>query len=291
MPNWRKGYHGPQRKPRRTRRSAATSIQSAWRARNRRRKGGLVVRTVQSNYKKIKNIKRDIQPKHIQSIVASGPYYEGQYTEGARVDYTGSDINSDPVGLMPLHGLTEGTDDNQRIGNDIILKRLTIKLIVRAGHTNIASNGPIFVGDQQQRLVFALVKDLKPTGRLPTYSTVFNTMNASLFNPQSNFLNLDFIGSRFKIIQRKSCTVYQNQPYYTNGVDISYNHLPSIGSSIKCLTMGIKAPFKFKYTSGTVPGNQDLYLIMCSNVRGLISESFNNLPSVTIASRVSYKDP
>lgn len=173
------------------RRGAASTLQRAWRARARRRKGGLVARTALANRKSIRAINRKIETKYVTSNVA-GPTnnYTGQLLN-TDVDCLGmpnqlagvnllepntpGTINpvwsSNIVCLRPIC-IDNGIGEQQRIGEDIHMTWLNIKGSVSAypstlnGTSNNATNWAGRAAKQKVRITVVL--DTAPVGFTPS---------------------------------------------------------------------------------------------------------------------------
>lgn len=117
MPDWRRGYQGPQRKPRASRRSSAVRIQRAYRS--RRVRGGLA--------KAIKSI----------SLAQSETKKSSQYTDvPARllhnVSYYAGELLATSQGVTDPEGTDQATLN--RIGDEVVGRNISLKFFLANKH-------------------------------------------------------------------------------------------------------------------------------------------------------------
>lgn len=169
------------------RRGAAQTLQRAWRARKRRRRGGLVARTALANRKSIKRINRKIETKYAtKHVCAAENNYTGQLLVASGVDCMGmpnqlsglvgnnpntpgtpnATWSSNSLVMRPIC-VPQGDDEGARVGEDINMTWLNIKGFVSAwpascNGTNTATN--VNWGDrpQRQRVRIVVVLDTQP---------------------------------------------------------------------------------------------------------------------------------
>lgn len=167
---------------RRRNRLASTRIQSiarGWRTRNRKAKGGLVSRTVQSNRKLIKKLKRKTEVKY---LTASPALSTNNYTGQQAICYPDCvGFNNRLIGINPLTPGTpgtappafvfvptiirplfcrQGTDEGQRIGEYISMKWITIKGRISAApasQNGTAPNGSVYTSRPMMQKVHMVV--------------------------------------------------------------------------------------------------------------------------------------
>lgn len=184
------------------RRAAASTLQKAWRARARRKRGSLVVRTVKANRKAIKAIKRDVELKFVNSAVASArTNYIGNILSSTKVDSWGfaqssldwvsaggaatqlpNSASYCPLILQPIvvpqagqlipGGTTQvyASTEDTRVGNDITMSHLTMKLTMQGSYAN--TNGGNYLNVAQKQTVNAiLVLDRDPAKAPPSLIT------------------------------------------------------------------------------------------------------------------------
>lgn len=112
------------------RRAAATSIARAWRAK-KRRKAGLYERTVLSNRRTLKTLKKSVETKMVDANQAtSALQFNGQFNDSIVVDNTGQET----AAAIPFAGdllyLDQGPQADRRIGAWIQLKSMTMHYCV-----------------------------------------------------------------------------------------------------------------------------------------------------------------
>lgn len=178
-------------------RRAASSIQRAWRARKRRKRGSLVARTALANRRAIKSIRKDVELKFANDAVASSrTNYCGQVMTGRVVDNYGMSQSSldwvaagggatqlaaakyCPLMINPIvvyqagqqittapTPLTAATE-NSRIGNDIVMSHFTAKITMVGGSANL--NGGTWANVvRKQKVTALLLLDREPAKMNP----------------------------------------------------------------------------------------------------------------------------
>ena len=196
---------------RRYRNRASSTIGRAWRARMRRKRGGLVARTALANRKAIKSIRRDVELKFVNNAVASSrTNYCGQILSRIPVDnYAMSQSSSDwvsagggattlpsassycPIMINPIVIAQAGQDippgtsiastENARLGNDIVMSHFTAKITMVGGCAQ--ENGGAYENVvRKQKLTALLLLDREPqkmnptlTSAAPTYSSDYQS--------------------------------------------------------------------------------------------------------------------
>ena len=152
---------GFRRKRRYRRNYAASTIQSAWKRRQRRKKGSLLSRTALANRKAIKQIHKNIDTKYVMNYRASdlnnfhGQIFEttsitsrgGSAVQGVAQDFKYQilspcviphELNLAQTSAVPSHAVVAGT--NTRNDSWVQMKSLTIKYKIRAGQANNNDN-------------------------------------------------------------------------------------------------------------------------------------------------------
>lgn len=203
---YRRRKRGPYRK---TKNRAASTLQRAWRARLRRKRGGLVSRTALANRKAIKAIRRNVELKFVNDAVASSrTNYCGQILSRIPVDnYAMAQSSTDwvaaggaattlpsaasycPVMINPIvikqagqklnSGATdeEPSTENAREGNDIIMSHFTAKITMVGGCAQ--ENGGAYANVvRKQKLTALLVLDREPQKQNPTLDDPAPTYNS-----------------------------------------------------------------------------------------------------------------
>ena len=201
---------------RRKKKYSAMSIQRAWRARARKKRGSLVVRTVKSNRRAIKQIKKDRQLKFVNSGVASvRTNWCGQIISATPIDNYGMNQRSvDWVGppivfpslpaqkympvvqqpiVVPLAGTPisgsatlHTSNDNTREGNDIVMSHLTLKITMAGGF--VSNNGGLYQGLQQKQHLHALIVLDRDPGDEPASLNTATPIFEALSCPGSLYL-------------------------------------------------------------------------------------------------------
>ena len=189
----------PYKRRKRTRASAASTLQRAWRRKRAKKKPSVVVRQVLANKRNLKILKKDIEVKRADSIVATpDTNYAGHILQQTQIDSYGFAQSTalwntsssggfltqpslyQTVALCPLW-TTQGVDETlNRIGNDITMRSLTAKIVVFGGDG--ALNGGRWVNTPvlQKMRVYAIL-DKEPN---PANSTLSTTPSAYQFVAQ-----------------------------------------------------------------------------------------------------------
>lgn len=196
---YKRRSRGPYRK---TKNRAATTIARAWRARMRRKRGGLVSRTALANRKAIKSIRRNIELKFVNSAVATArTNYCGQILSRVPCDNYGMSQSSTdwvsagpaattlpnpssycPLMLNPIvihqagqpvnsgSSVTTASTENSRLGNDIVMSHFTAKITMVGG--SATENGGAYANVvRKQKLTALLILDREPQKQNPTLSS------------------------------------------------------------------------------------------------------------------------
>lgn len=255
MTGYRKGGYG-------SRSGAASKIQRAW-ANKKRKKVGLVQRTLERNYQQIRKLKKAPERKYIENVTSS------QHLSGD-VDSTG--VNS--AGLVQrlnlCSGIARGNDVNQRNGNEVTMKRMTIHVLFQPPTGVLAESA--------NRCTAILVHDKEPlgSGGLPTVqelykNEVYNTLNTAFLNP----ITVGGAGQsekRYKILQRKTIWVGSHPNCMPEGY----------------MTLSSSSPYKINYgdegTAAAFGLNQTLRLFLYSDSTAAPHPRFK------INARFSYTD-
>lgn len=187
------------------RRRAASSIQAAWRQRQKQKRGSLVSRTALANRKAIKAIKRNQELKFVNNAQCSTrTNYIGQILTNTKVDNYGMSQSSadwvlaggaatslptvskycpliiNPIvvpqaGTLiqtggPADGPTVTASENARIGNDIIMSHITFKIAMSGSVAQ--TNGGNYQNCVQKQTVWAmLMLDRQPAKQPPSLTT------------------------------------------------------------------------------------------------------------------------
>lgn len=322
MPTHTPGYHMLHRYNRRVkhrRRTAARSIQAAWRAR-KASKQSLIARTAQSNRKQIKAIKKEIETKVAENLEANAlSNYEGNYVVSLQADWQGSFTGGSGASAWNLlackslkaysTGTTVNTDVDGRVGRWIQMKSITIKYALFADE-NADEN-------QNQRVFMYLVHDSQPDLNTPVIGDVFDSQaittpptTASNLSPIAlAFQNLGQTGKkgRFKVLWKKLhiLTPSSETAGYVNatvppivpapapatygsaraGYTVHSNYAKRYPNHIYG-SITIAKPYKLNYGDDireTVPNNQTLFLMFHS-------EDAQTAANMTAYSRFRYKD-
>lgn len=270
-----------------TRRTAATSISRAWRAR-KRRKVSLSTRTMLSNRKQIKKIKKMIEPKWATNVAANaaGGFTAGQWHSTAIIpDRFGNLPAQDGVSLATnltvLSG--QGSDNGQFVGRSVVMKDLAVKILYQSDGAAVRTH-----------LVCYLVLDHCPgqaaalQGASPELS-LYDRANGSAYIPngiKGCYLNKQTVGKgkRFQILQVKHLVVgpakYTGDTGQVPAIETdttgampdvtraAYNSLSYISNLAPApfstwTTMYVKAPYKFEFKDGAAIGDPSLPVNKC----------------------------
>jgi len=258
-----------QRRSLKYRKRAPKSIQKAWRDR-KRRKVSLNARTTLSNYRQIKKLKRSVETKMIETTNANAAtHYGGQYYIAVPIDIDGHDGAGAPVVLRLAYDIVQGVTAEDRVGDSVILKSVTIKTDVQLS---------ALAADAFNKVQFALVLDRNPmladnlTLNQPGLDQLLEGMSNDPGMQFQNLANCQGPDARFKILRRWQSLV---APASSNG------HFPPTSQK----TVTFKAPYKFNYLGAAPePINQSLLMFVWSDSR------LAPHPIVTAVARVRYKD-
>lgn len=203
---YRRRKRGPYRK---TKARAASTIARAWRARMRRKRGGLLTRTALANRKAIKSIRKNVELKFVNDAVASSrTNYCGQILSRVPLDNYGmSQSSADwvsagpaattlpsaasycPVMLNPIvitqagqpvysgATVTKAATEKSRIGNDIIMSHYTAKITMVGGCAQ-ENSGAYANVVRKQKVTALLLLDREPQKQNPTLNTAAPTYNS-----------------------------------------------------------------------------------------------------------------
>jgi len=255
MTGYRKGGYGGKK-------WAASKIQRAWAAK-KRKKVGLVQRTLDRNYQQIQRLKKAPERKYLDNT-------PGQIQSGD-VDIDGETTAGAPVRLNLCSGVANGNEENQRIGRTVTMKRMTchVHFIPPTG----------LAGESANRCTAILVHDKEPlaSGGLPKVQDLYDltslqaTLNTAFYSP----VNVGGTGqseSRFNVLSRKTIWV-GSQP----------NCMPE-----GYLTLSSTAPYKIDYGDlhdGSSHGvNQTLRLFLYSD------SAVTPHPRYSVNCKFSYTD-
>jgi hypothetical protein len=188
---------------------AASSIQAAWRARKRRKKGSVVARTALANRRAIKRIKKNVELKFVNSAAASSrTNFCGQILSRIPLDNYGMSQSSAqwvaaggaattlpsaasycPVMLNPCLVVQAGQTDpsaptgtlasteNARLGNDITMSHVTFKITMVGGCAQLNAGAYENVV-RKQKVTALLILDREPAKMNPTLITNAPTYGA-----------------------------------------------------------------------------------------------------------------
>lgn len=239
----------------------APSIKAAW-ASKKRKKVGLVQRTLESQGRQIKALKSSKEAKYKGTVV-------GSQTLSGDVDADGETAAGLPVRLDLTGGIGTGGNRDQRIGRKVTIKRISchVKFMPPTG----------VLAESANRCTAVLVHDKDPTNGLPTIQDLYDldaptaTLNTAFYDPTQ-------VGgkgeneSRFKVLARKTIWV---------------------GSHPNCMPEGYlnlftNSPYVIDYGDATATTatafNQTLRLFLYSD-----STAAPN-PRFSVTARMSYTD-
>ncbi|AXQ66069.1 MAG: putative capsid protein [Cressdnaviricota sp.] len=274
---------------------AQRTIASAWRARNRRRKGGLIPRTVKANRKAIKSIKSNTEINFISNVLATPAVeFGGQVLRQTNLTNTGLDAASGRnLVWKPWRGMGKGVNSNQRNGDVVTMSSLTYKIKV-APATGALTDGYNEVGcyivldtspnDAADSLP-NLCNGTAAAPAIPFASTNKGTLltgDSSFQTAMENYLNMDTCAGsspRYKVLKHHHC--------YVQPVAAGSTLMP-----IKYFTGTIKSPYKVRYNQqdADVPGteikpvDQELLFFFYSD------SAVTPHPSVQASCRFRYRD-
>ena len=203
------------RRNRRSRAGAASTLQRAWRRKLRRKRGSVNQRQTIANAKAIKKLKRAPEVKRSGILQAqSRNNYTGTILAETQVDNYGMSVDTSdwnailpgtfltnladyqPVAMMPI--LTQqGTKEvGGRIGNDVKMRNLILKITVR-GQDSTKNGGRFNSVPCKQKMRCMVVLDTEPSPNnttllLPSASWAFEptAMPCQCFDLASNWNNM-----------------------------------------------------------------------------------------------------
>jgi len=260
---WSKGRHYSTKRYR----SAATSIQKAWRTKLRRRRGNLNTRTTLANRKAIKQLVKSRETKWIDSVQGVAPtYYSGQWINSTQVAYNGLDTSTPatPVSLRVLRGITQGTPSTHktRIGAWIQVKSVTV-------HARFKPPLGLPATENYNRMRIYMLLDTEPNAMTPVTGTPQLPTMALLKDQTTtsdNFMNyfspvMTGKEGRFKVLGVKTAYVGYVSAAGTAG---TYTGFPNEVA----MTFNFGRGYKIQYAEGTTtPMNQELVLVCHSDSR------------------------
>ncbi len=272
---------------------AARTIASAWRARNRRRKGGLIPRTVAANRTAIKKLKNSIENNYIANVLATPPiFFGGQVLRRTSVTNLGEDGLNNQLVWKPWRGMGKGVNSDQRTGDVVTMSSLTYKIQVTP---------PANLADSYNEVGCYIVLDTSPNDAADSLPNLANgnavapaipfasvnkgtlmTGESSFPTAMENFMNMDTVGGtspRYKVLKHHHC--------YVQAVGGGATLMP-----IKYFTGTLKSPYKVRYEEqdATVPGteikpvNQEILFFFYSD------SSVSPHPAVQASCRFRFKD-
>jgi len=180
------------------RRKAASTLQAAWRARARRKRGNVVTRTAKANRVAIKKLKSSIETKYLTANTClETNNYTGQLLNNIGIDCIGcpnqlaginlhlpntpgtipAASNATPVVMRPLY-CTQGVGEQHRVGEKISMSWINFKGSVIAyprSLNGVANNGTDW-GNRpvQQTFRIVVVLDKNPVGFKPGPYTAYD---------------------------------------------------------------------------------------------------------------------
>jgi len=265
-----KGYKSSNKhrhRRRRTRHEAASSIGRAWRNR-KRRKIGLVQRTVTANRRSISSLRKTQEIKEkgdqVATVGASPDTWAGQQFR-LQADYRGETTTGIPAIVNPLW-LNKGTDANDRIGNWVQMTSLSYHVQIDAETGTLAASS--------NRVGMLVVLDTSPMG---TGSSAANLYQYAGVTPLPNTGSLlDPHGST----NDYPWLMFKNKGT-TTGPDARYKILrhhkgiiqPQAEGAVKFKSVifsdSVKAPYKLNYddsaSGDALPQNQRLLFFFYSD--------------------------
>ena len=244
----------------------ASTIQRAWRAR-RRRRTGLVSRTVLANRKRIRQVARRSEIKSKESHEATSAQtpvpWTGQYFRLTANRDGQTTLPTTNAIVNPLY-LAQGDLGDQRIGDWVTMRSLTYKVQVDAETGATAANF--------NRVGMILVLDRDPTSPTPNLNGVVANDTGTLLDGQSLEAYLKFpkketcVGkqARYKILKHHRGIV---QPQAAGA-----NRMPNL-----VWTGVIKAPYKLQYNAEVAPltpRNQNILMFFYSDSAAFPASQF-----------------
>lgn len=200
------------RRQRRSRAGAASTLQAAWRRKLRRKRGSVNQRQTIQNAKAIRKLKRAPEVKRTASMKATeSNNYTGTTLQYTDVDNYSMSTNTtewnaiaaggflptpkyQPVAMMPIVTQQSTKEVGGRIGNDIRMKNLILKITVNGSSSD--RNGGIWNGHpfkQQVRAMVVLDSEPSPANTsllLPTPVFEPTAMPCQVFDYASNWNNM-----------------------------------------------------------------------------------------------------
>lgn len=268
--------------------TSRSSISKAWKAK-KRKKIGLVQRTLMANRQNLKRLKKTITTQ-VQADEQALPAndFDGQYNDNLVVDNDGVEATSNLPYSPSLLRLPFGGPTGRKDAW-VQMKSLTMKYCISAG--------PRFIN---QRITLMLVLDTNFTDLIGNINlSSILTFTGATVGPPSNkydlsFGNLDTIGGpsgRFKVLWKKTHTVSTNavldtvtvpaitqqnvgtimRPAYDNQSWVARAYPGRVYGSVT-----IKRPYKLNYGQGNTtknPDNQTLRLFAFSTAEGALGGS------------------
>jgi len=264
-------------------RGAATSIQKAWR-RRKRSKFGLNTRTTLANRRAIKSLKHSREIKALSSVLAtSANSYSGQAMRSQTVDAQGTDALGVVLVLKPFRGMVRGDTSSDRIGNDVKMRRLTMKFYVEAPTAALA---PI-VEEFNEICVLVCLDTAPNTTTTPQLGggNSGSLLEGVSINPMLKYYETKNIGKtkRYRPLYKKIVRIAACQ----GGVAGFLQSTPYPPFARWSHTL--KAPYKVEYGAAaalaTLPQNQEIIVFFFSD------SQFIPHPSVSCYCKFSYVDP
>lgn len=258
------------------------SIKNAWKAKQRK-KQGLNTRTTLANRRAIKKIVKSRETKYIQNVQGTSLNgYAGQWISASQVDSFGMDTSApaQPLSLRVLRGLGRGNDPNQRIGDWIQIKSVTV-------HCKFTPPGAALTTEAFNKLRIYCVLDTEPLAKSATVAGLDDIPRMTYLRDTSvtsdmfmNYYNPEMTGkeARFKVLAVKTASVGYVSPT-TAGTSTSYPPEQSF-------TFNFGKGYKIQYLKDdpTVPCNQELVIMAHSDSR------LNPHPYVELKCKVRYYD-
>lgn len=199
--------------------AAATSIARAWRAK-KRRKAGLYERTVLSNRRTLKTLKKSVETKMCDDNQATQALqFAGQFNDAILVDQDGQEVGAAIPFAGDLLYMEQGAKSNERVGAWVQLKSMTMHYCV-----TIPQNRPCELCWYQ----ILVVLDRSPLlGASLVGATGLLAGPAGVVAPPNNKLALAFQNlaetgkdGRFKILARRKHTLSNFLTSSTNSLGV-----------------------------------------------------------------------
>lgn len=301
-------------KSRRTRKSrprAATTIQRAWRQKNRAKKS-LSERTMLANRRAIRVINKQTEVKKLSAITDSPATIGFQVTNEVSINNkgcVGDTVQSflmSPCGIRDYDNVHDppvaadatptGGGEFQRVGRQVTMHSISFKFRVDA--QSAADNSP---GYLQQYIDIYIVLDREPSNipTVPNALTLLKTLTdegSAVVNPDPAmcFYDTDLVNkkSRFNVLHRKRLWVESPDTAYNDPVPASGPLSTRVYPRSRHYSYTLKARYKLDYESdqNTTPQNQRVLVFAMSNVpaspHGLTLEQ----PKLTMNARFRFTD-